>query len=322
MTATILIAAAAVAILLVSLIVSRLRENRGQEELEWLVSRRTAQLRQEIEDRERAEAERRRLEAQIQHAQKFESLAVLAAGIAHDFNNLLSAILGNAELAGLSLPADSPARESLEAIELAAITAAELTSQMLAYSGQGRLVIGPISLKHIVDEMTQLLRTVLSRRVDVSYEHAPDVPDIEGDATQIRQIVMNLFINAFEALGEDDGVITVRTGVRAVSGRDVPLAEAGWLPRGTYVFFEVQDTGCGMDEATLAKVFDPFFTTKFTGRGLGLAAAQGIMRSHKGAISVVTAPGGGTTFTLLFPPVAPGGRSPDAAAPAAKAFRL
>jgi len=281
---------------------SRRRAGRRQEELEWLVDRRTAQLRQEIADRERAEEERRRLETQIQHAQKLESLAVLAGGIAHDFNNLLSAILGNAELAQLYLPADSEAREAFEQIEAAAITAAELTSQMLAYSGQGRLVVGAVSLKQIVEEMTQLLRAILSHSVEVRYEHAADVPAIQGDATQLRQIVMNLMINASEAIGDEDGVITLRTGVRAVGGREVPLPDAGWLAAGEYVFLEVSDTGSGMDETTAAKIFDPFFTTKFTGRGLGLAAAQGIMRSHHGAITVDTAPGKGTTFTLLFPP--------------------
>ena len=300
----------------------RRRASVRQQELEWLVERRTAQLRQEIADRERAEQERRRLETQIQHAQKLESLAVLAGGIAHDFNNLLSAILGNAELAQLHLPADTEAREAFEQIEVAAITAAELTSQMLAYSGQGRLVIGPVSLKQIVDEMTQLLRAILSRSVEVRYEHADVLPPIQGDATQLRQIVMNLMINASEAIGEADGVITLRTGVRTIHGREVPLPEAGWLPAGDYVFLEVIDTGSGMDEATSAKIFDPFFTTKFTGRGLGLAAAQGIMRSHHGAIVVATAPGRGTTFTLLFPELTvvadgggPGPAEPPRAAP-------
>ena len=237
---------------------SRRRASRRQEELEWLVDRRTAQLRQEIGDRERAEEERRRLETQIQHAQKLESLAVLAGGIAHDFNNLLSAILGNAELAQLHLPPDSEAREAFEQIEIAAITAAELTSQMLAYSGQGRLVVGPVSLKQIVEEMTQLLRAILSSSVEVRYEHAADVPPIEGDATQLRQIVMNLIINASEAIGEtEDGVISLRTGVRTVDGREVPLPEAGWLDAGEYVFLEVSDTGSGMDETTAGEDLRP-----------------------------------------------------------------
>ncbi len=189
----------------------------------------------------------------------------------------------------MHLPAESEAREAFEQIEAAAITAAELTSQMLAYSGQGRLVVGPIALKQIVEEMTQLLRAILSKSVEVRYEHAADVPPIQGDATQLRQIVMNLMINASEAIGDADGVITLRTGV---AGDRRPRSAAagsrdGSMP-GRTSFLEVSDTGSGMDDATAGRIFDPFFTTKFTGRGLGLAAAQGIMRSHHGAITVET----------------------------------
>lgn len=245
--------------------------------------------------------ERVRAEDAIQQAQKLESLAVLAGGIAHDFNNLLVGILGNAGLALAELPSTSPARETIEDIETAGRRAAELARQMLAYSGRGRFVVQAIDLSSLVQEMGHLLRAYTHRAV-TRFELAEDLPSVEADATQIRQVVMNLVINAADAIGDGDGVIAVRTGTMYA---DRAYLDTTYLPEdrepGDYVYLEVTDTGSGMDAETLARIFDPFFTTKFTGKGLGLAAVLGIVRGHKGAIRVESEPGVGTTFRLLLP---------------------
>ncbi|MFQ5632065.1 MAG: PAS domain S-box protein, partial [bacterium] len=231
----------------------------------------------DVTERKRAQEEHRRLEAQIQHAQKLESLGVLAGGIAHDFNNLLTGILGNASLALMDIAPASPTHECLEDIEKAAKRAADLCNQMLAYSGKGRFVVEPLRLSIVTEEMAHLLKTSISKKVVLKYEFYPNLPAIQADATQIRQVVMNLVINASDAIGDSPGVITVRTGVLACDDhffREVYLGEE--LPVGQYVYLEVTDTGCGMDAETRAKIFDPFFTTKYTGRGLGLASVVGI----------------------------------------------
>ena len=248
------------------------------------------------------QAERRALDAQLQEAAKDESLAVLAGGVAHDFNNLLVGILGSADLALTDLPATSPARGSLADIEEASRRAADLCQQMLAYSGRGRFVIQPLDLSDLVGETTHLLEAAISRRADLRLHLAEGLPAIEADATQIRQVAMNLATNAAEALDAGEGVITVATGTVECRRAVLDAMRLGdGLPEGDYVYLEVTDTGSGIDEATLARVFDPFFTTKFTGRGLGLAAVQGIARGHGGAIEVHTESGRGTTFRVLFP---------------------
>jgi len=256
----------------------------------------------DITERKRAEEEHLQLEARVQHAQKLESLGVLAGGIAHDFNNLLVGVLGNADMALSQMAPGAIGRSSVEQIEVAAKRAAELTMQMLAYSGRGRFFTEAINLSSVVEETTHLLNISISKKVVLRYELDDDLPAIEGDPVQVRQIIMNLVINASEAIGDESGVISVDTGVMEC-GRDY-LAEtyvADQLPEGAYVYVEVSDTGCGMDEETKAKIFDPFFTTKFTGRGLGLAAAVGIVRAHHGAIKVHSEPGRGTSFKILFP---------------------
>jgi len=280
-----------------------------RDHLEELVEDRSAELikaNQELEremaERKANEEERRKLEAQIRHAQKLESLGIMAAGIAHDFNNLLTGILGNAERAQDELSPLSPARARLERIEAAVRRAADLCRQMLAYSGKGQFITEPLNLNEVIEGMVRLLEISISKKIVLKYNFAQNLPSVEADATQVRQIVMNLVSNASEAIGEKTGVITVDTGVvecdRAYLGR-VYLDEG--LPEGTYVCLGVSDTGCGMDEETLSKVFEPFFTTKFTGRGLGLAAVLGIVRGHKGAVDVQSERGRGTTFKVLLP---------------------
>jgi PAS domain S-box-containing protein len=248
--------------------------------------------------------EERRLELKMQQAQKLESLGVLAGGIAHDFNNLLVGIMGNVGLAQDDLGPDHPIGPRLEEIRVAALRAAELTRQMLAYSGKGRFTVARLNLSRLVEEMSHLLHTVISKRASVKFEFASEPITVEVDATQIRQVVMNLITNASDALGDNSGVISIRTYVEerpAAASMKSDLDAA--LTLGHYAVLEVSDTGCGMDPRTLEKIFDPFFTTKFAGRGLGLAAVHGILRSHRGSVHVNSEPGRGTSFKVLLPAV-------------------
>ena len=249
-----------------------------------------------------AAEEARKWEAKLQQTQKLESLGVLAGGIAHDFNNLLTGILGYADLALLELPPAAPVRYLVEQTVEGARRAAELTGQMLAYSGKGRFVVQPVLLADAVRDISHLLQVSISKKCVLKYHFEPDAPAIETDATQLRQIIMNLIINASEAIGDRDGIITVTTGTMVCARSDLAdcyLDEN--LPEGRYAFAEVADTGCGMTQETLARIFDPFFTTKTTGRGLGLAAVLGIVRGHRGVIKVASQPGRGTSFRVLFP---------------------
>jgi PAS domain S-box-containing protein len=262
-------------------------------------------LRREQAARRAAEAS----EAQSRHVQKLESIGVLAGGIAHDFNNLLHVVLGNADIALSRLPGRSPAREPLEEVVRATLRAADLTRQMLAYSGKGAFVIRHLDLSKEVREMATLLRTAISKQASLVWELAPSLPAVNADPTQIRQIVMNLITNASDALGDSGGSITLHTGVlRADEVNDVRFGvsvEGEELPPSSqaYVFLEVSDTGTGMTPDTLHRIFDPFFSTKFAGRGLGLAAVMGIVRTHKGLIRIRSEPGRGTSFRILFPAV-------------------
>jgi PAS domain S-box-containing protein len=257
----------------------------------------------------RNEAERSRLELErkLLETQKLESLGVLAGGIAHDFNNLLVAIMGNASLAMAEAP---PAlREYLAEIETASQRAADLARQMLAYSGKGRLVVEPVEMSTLVEEMGHLLRVSMPKKTSLQLDLGAGVPAVDADPTQIRQIVMNLVINAAEAIGDSGGLIRVSTGVMHADGPYLHGASfSSDVAEGDYVFVEVADTGTGMSEATKARIFDPFFTTKFTGRGLGLAAVLGIVRGHGGALRVDSEEGKGTAFRLLLPPASHGSR--------------
>jgi PAS domain S-box-containing protein len=256
----------------------------------------------DVTETKAAEAERLNLEKQLLHAQKLESLGVLAGGIAHDFNNLLMAIMGNADLALMRLNKESPAVENLHRIEQASARAADLAKQMLAYSGKGKFVVENIDLNILLEEMLHMLEVSISKKAVLRLNLHQHLPTVEADATQMRQIIMNLVINASEAIGDKSGVIAITTGCMDCDRsylKDVWLDEN--ISEGLYVYLEIADTGCGMDKETLAKLFDPFFTTKFTGRGLGMAAVLGIVRGHKGAIKVYSELKRGTTFKILLP---------------------
>ena len=257
---------------------------------------------QDVTERRRAEEQRQSMERKFQETQKLESLGVLAGGIAHDFNNLLTGILGNACLARMETSSGSSLHSHLEQIESSSQRAAELCKQMLAYSGKGRFVIQRIDLGTLVDETLHLLQISISKKALLKINLATSLPAVMGDATQIRQIIMNLVMNASEAIGERSGLIHIRTTLLRAGPSDLNnLIGTAELTPGDYVVLEVTDNGCGMSAETQAKIFEPFFTTKFTGRGLGLAAVLGIVRGHKGALQVGSELNRGTTFKLLLP---------------------
>lgn len=256
----------------------------------------------DITEQRQAELQRLAIERKLLETQKLESLGLLAGGIAHDFNNLLVAILGNADLALLDLETNSPARTSIDRIIIGARRAAELTRQMLAYAGKGRMEIQFLDLNTLITEMTTLMQISIPKSATITYQLTPQLPAIKTDAIQIHQIIMNLVVNAAEALGESPGTITITTGVMHATRMFLDETHPGGdLPEGRYVYLEIADTGSGMDAATQQKIFDPFFTTKFTGRGLGLAAVLGIVREHQGTLRVWSMPGQGTNFRVLFP---------------------
>ncbi len=266
----------------------------------------------DVTTQKEAAEQRRELESRVQQAQKLQSLRVLAGGIAHDFNNLLVGILGHADLALLDLPLAAPARSAIGEIRRAALRAAELSNQMLAYSGQGSFVVGPVVLNELLVEVEQLLRSALPDQVALRLHLAADLPPIDGDVSQLKQVLFNLLTNAAEAIGESAGMVTLRTSVERVShGFFDPRLTPEALPEGDYVQLAIEDTGCGMDEDTLERIFEPFFSTKFTGRGLGLAAVLGIVRGHHGALRTSSQEGRGTVFQIVFPFSASAGSTSD-----------
>jgi len=255
---------------------------------------------QDITFRKKEEEERQKLQQKMLEAQKLESLGVLAGGIAHDFNNLLTVIMGNASLAK-----ESPgmAAESLQQIETATLRAADLCRQMLAYAGKSRTTSESVDFNSIVTDTVHLLHLSISKNATLDFTLAPTPLAIEGDPSQIRQIIMNLVINASDSIGTGAGRIQVSTSRLAVTSDMLREARLGQeLPPGEYVALDVADNGCGMSADTLARIFDPFFTTKFAGRGLGLAAVLGIVRAHHGAFFVRSTLGQGSTFRMLLPP--------------------
>ena len=241
------------------------------------------------------------LRKQMLQTQKLESLGVLAGGIAHDFNNLLTTILGNADLARVSFEDLSQLDEHLSDIVNASHRAADLTRQLLAYSGEGKFVIETMDIGELIRNMGKLLLVSIGKNVQLDYNLIEDLPSIEGDRVQIQQIIMNLIINASEALEGQYGQIKITTGIDPntgyVQGDFIDLMPT----EERQVFLEIEDTGIGMNDATRERIFDPFFTTKFTGRGLGMAAVLGIIRGHHGAVRVNSVENVGTRIRILFP---------------------
>ncbi|GAB4174344.1 MAG: hypothetical protein Fur005_36190 [Roseiflexaceae bacterium] len=259
----------------------------------------------DITDRKETEERQRAIEQRIQETQKFESIGVLAGGVAHDFNNLLVGVLGNAEIVLATMPPDDPNYETVLRIQRAALHAADLTRQLLAYAGKGQVMVQQQDVNLLIDELLQLVAANLTTTIQVSCDLAASLPAIAGDRTQLLQVLVNLVINAAEAIGDRPGTIQITTQTIEIGHVDPRLGYRGAdLYPGRYVQIAVSDSGSGMDLRTLEHLFEPFFTTKFTGRGLGLAASLGIIRSHAGAIRVESSIGQGTTFTIVLPALA------------------
>jgi PAS domain S-box-containing protein len=256
----------------------------------------------DITERKKIEEERWSLEQQFRQTQRLESLGVLAGGIAHDFNNILMIVMGHAELALEKMSPVSAARENIREIINASQRAADLCRQMLAYAGKAQSIFEKIDLSELIGEMAQLIKNSISNKTVLNLNLSHGLSLIHADLGQIRQVVMNLIINASEAIGDQNGIITVKTGV-APYDKDYLCKTAldDKLVPGKYVYLELHDTGCGIENDKKDRIFDPFYSTKFTGRGLGLAAVMGIVRAHKGALHVFSEPGKGTTFKVLFP---------------------
>ncbi len=252
----------------------------------------------DITERKLAEERERQREEQFRERARLESLGVMAGGVAHDFNNLLTGILGCASL--LAETNSQEVRSMAGQITLAAERAAELTNQMLAFSGKGSFAIEAVDLDSLVEENLTLLRASLSRNVTVRLELDGKGSFVDADRAQMQQVVMNLLINASEAIGERPGTVAIRTSVRQLESKFSSQLQTV-VPAGDYVSLEVSDNGIGMTPDTQKRIFDPFFTTKFTGRGLGLSAVLGIVKGHKGDIEIESRPGAGTMFRILLP---------------------
>ncbi len=257
---------------------------------------------EDISRQKEHDAEHHELKAQLEHAQRLESLGVLAGGIAHDFNNLLTAILGNAELARSRLEDKPAVIGHLDNIVGSCDSAAELCKQMLAYAGKGSYEMRVINLNEMVRSMGKLIRASVSSNIALKIKLNSHLPGIEGDNAQIQQLILNFIVNSADAIGSASGEIKVSSGVRRMEKSELSkLFNGGELPEGEYVILEVRDTGCGMSQEMQDKIFDPFFTTKKTGSGLGLSAVLGIVRGHHGALQVFSTPGKGSAFRVYFP---------------------
>jgi two-component system cell cycle sensor histidine kinase/response regulator CckA len=258
-------------------------------------------VQRDVSERKRAEAERTRLDSRLRETQKLESLGVLAGGIAHDFNNLLTVVLGNVALTRSSESREAAERH-LQLIESSALRAADLCRQMLAYSGQGRYMVQPVDLNSVIRDTADLVRSSMPKNLTLTLDLTPDLSSVLADAGQMQQVVMNVVVNAIEAIGAVVGEVRVLTREAACEHAQLSRTYLGPdLPAGDYVVLEVSDNGGGIPREIISRIFDPFFTTKFVGRGLGLAAVLGIVRSHRGAIEVESEPGHRTVFRLYFP---------------------
>lgn len=253
----------------------------------------------DVSERKRSEEEKKALELQLQQSQKLESLGVLAGGIAHDFNNILAIIMG---YCALSTAGPETTEQNIPMIEKAVERAAGLCRQMLAYAGMGFTVLKPVHMTPLVGEVVDMLKATVFQQTDIIFNHDSDIPVIKADDSQVRQIVMNLLINASEAIGKSSGQIEVSIEKTVITGTRTDTDHLGRLiTPGSYVCLEVTDNGCGMDDDTMLRIFEPFYTTKFTGRGLGMSSVLGIITAHAGALQLSSKPGHGTTFKVYLP---------------------
>lgn len=266
----------------------------------------------DITDQKNAEAEIQRLESRMHRSQKLESLGIMASGIAHDFNNHLAGMIGNTELALTEAAPDSSLHHLLSDIQKSGNQAADLIREMLAFAGKEKVTLQAVDLNAELLDMWTLLETACSKNVVLTHDLQENLPSVAADGALLKQIALNLIINASDAIGEGPGSIIVKTGISGGPQLDgAAIASHASSDQSPQVVLEVSDTGCGMEKDTALKIFDPFFTTKDTGRGLGLAAVQGIIKGHNGVVSVVSNVGEGTTFKICLPiPLQPVSTSP------------
>lgn len=254
----------------------------------------------DITERKRAAEEKRIYEMNLQQTQKLESLGVLAGGVAHDFNNILAIIMGNCYLAK-EHPGDFLTKVSQ--IETAVDRAALLCRQMMTYAGKTQLIHTQINFSALVEEVVMMLKSTSPKNVNIFFDSSAEIPFIMGDVGQISQLILNLTINASEAIGVEQGEIRVSLVKASVSAEQTDFRDhlGKIIPPGLYVRLEVTDNGCGMDEETKQRIFEPFYSTKFAGRGLGMSAVLGIVAAHKGAVQISSHTGRGTTFKVYLP---------------------
>jgi len=251
---------------------------------------------------EKVKHEKDRLQQELFHAQKTESLGIMAMGIAHSFNNFLSAILGNIDVVINCLPPGSPVKENAEQVRSTALCASELINQLLSFSAKGSFAVKNLDVSALIKDMINLLKDSISMDFSIEYQLADNLPTVRGDPEAIRRVVMNLVMNASEAMVDKSGTITVSTGVAECDRANLVEAYIGEsLPEGQYVYIEVSDTGCGMTPEIQTKIFDPFFSTKIHGYGMGLSVVFGIIYAHRGAIKMQSESGKGSTFQILLP---------------------
>ena len=255
----------------------------------------------DVTERKKAEEERRKMEQKYQQTQKLESLGVLAGGIAHDFNNILTIILGHCHIINNGINSGIDQKNHVTQIEKAAGRAADLCRQMLTYAGKNALVETRINIWLLVDENVKMLHSALQKSVAIKLGLKNDIPEIMGDSAQIQQVVMNLIINAAEAIGDKNGTVEIELKKVTIQADQEKDSLGNFIYPGTYACLEVSDDGCGMDAETQKRIFEPFYTTKFTGRGLGMSAVLGIIKSHDGVLQLTSAPGAGTCFKVYFP---------------------
>jgi PAS domain S-box-containing protein len=256
--------------------------------------------------------DQRRAEEALRARQKLDSIGRLAGGIAHDFNNLLVGVMGGASFALDSLDPSHPAHPMLQIVLRSSERAANLTQQLLAYAGRGQAVVETVDISKVARDSCELVRTSIPAMIKLEVETEENIPPIKTNSGQMQQVIINLLMNAAEAIGENEGTVRIQTGVETVNeGETATNVLGNPVAAGRYVCIEVSDSGIGIDEKMHAQIFDPFFTTKFTGRGLGLAAVHGIVRTLGGAIWVRSAAGKGATFRVLLP-VCAGGRPSNA----------
>ncbi|MDQ6975089.1 MAG: PAS domain S-box protein [Mariprofundaceae bacterium] len=266
----------------------------------------------DISQRKKMDEERQVMRKRAEGAQRLESLGVLAGGVAHDFNNILSSIMGNASVAQMQLQGNEPLCKMMRNIEDSSVRASDLCKQMLAYAGKGRFVVSECDVSEIVRSIHTLITSSTPNHIKLAFDLKPDLPKLKADASQLQQVIMNLYLNAVEALENNTSHACVRISTGCLTLNEAALEDCIAFEQGNvqpkqgrYIFIAIEDNGGGIHPSIIHKIFNPFFTTHFAGRGLGLSASLGIMRSQGGVMQCDNKVGEGITMRAFFPVVKP-----------------